>query len=352
MKIYIILLAFILLNIFLEVSFSYLRISKVKFNTRKLSFFLCFMFILVIGLMRDENLGVDVYNYKNYFLRFYPSKNIRFFILNFKYDFGYVILNKFVRLFTNNFRIFENIVFFISFGIFSYIIYRRSKYPALSFLVYLGLGFLGTNLCILRQSIACSICFLSFDFLKRNKKILYFVLIMIAISFHKTAVFFVLSYIITGFNYKKIMLIKKNVLILVSILGSMYIIPHMYKFYSNDYSNTSVSGSGYNLLLFYIFVSFVLSIIIDHKNLKDEIKEYECSFGSIYLQIGALTFSLFSRVTRYFELIYTLSVPNISYRSKYSKFYVLVFSIIFSVMYIYGLIRDGCQIVPYVFFFM
>ena len=153
MKIYIILLALILLNIFLEVSFSYLRIYKVKFNTRKLSFFLCFMFILVIGLMRDENLGVDVYNYKNYFLKFYPSKNIRFFILNFKYDFGYVILNKLVRLFTNNFRIFENIVFCISFGIFSYIIYRRSKYPALSFLVYLGLGFLGTNLCILRQSL-------------------------------------------------------------------------------------------------------------------------------------------------------------------------------------------------------
>lgn len=352
MKIYIILLAFILLNIFLEVSFSYLIISRVKINTRKLSFFLCFISILIIGLMRSEYLGVDVANYRNYFLRFYPSKDITFFLLNFKYDIGYVLLNKFVRLFTSNFRIFENIVFCISFCIFSYIIYKKSSYPALSFLVYIGLGFLGTNLCILRQSIACSICFLGFDFLKRNKKLLYFLLIFLAISFHKTAIFFILSYVITETKYKKIMLIKKNIFILIAILGSMYVIPHLYKFYSNDYSNTSVSGNGYNLLLFYITVSFILSIIIDQKNVRDEIKDYEGSFGSIYLQIGALSFSLFARVTRYFELIYTMSVPNIIYRSKYSRFYAFVFSIIFSTLYIYGLIKDGCQIVPYVFFFM
>ncbi|MDD7766761.1 MULTISPECIES: EpsG family protein [Anaerococcus] len=351
MKIYIFLLAIVLLNIFFETSYSTLKIATIKLDTRKVSFFVCFIFILIIGLMRNEHLGVDVENYRNYFLRFYPSKDIKFFLLNFKYDIGYVLLNKLVRLFTSNFRILENIVYCISFGIFSYIIYKNSKFPALSFLVYIGFGFLGTNLCILRQSIACSICFLSFDFLKKNDKLVYFMLILLAISFHKTAIFFILSYIITEISRKNIMLIKKNIFILISVLGSMYIVPHLYKFYSNDYSSTYVSGSGYKLLLFYIVVSLILSTIIYNKNLKSEIKDYECSFGSIYLQIGALSFSLFSRVTRYFELSYTLSVANISYRSKYSKFYVFIFSLIFSIMYIYGLIADGCEIVPYAFFF-
>ncbi|QQN56445.1 EpsG family protein [Anaerococcus obesiensis] len=72
----------------------------------------------MIGLMRNQHLGVDVDNYRYYFLKFYPSKSISFFIFNFKYDIGYVLLNKFIRLFTSNFRIFENIVFIISYGIF------------------------------------------------------------------------------------------------------------------------------------------------------------------------------------------------------------------------------------------
>ena len=195
MTIYIFLLAFILLNVFLEASFSSLKISKYKLNTGKISFFLCFISILMIGLMRNQHLGVDVDNYRYYFLKFYPSKSISFFIFNFKYDIGYVLLNKFIRLFTSNFRIFENIVFIISYGIFSYIIYKRSKCFSLSFLVYLGLGFLGTNLCILRQAIACSICFLSFDFIKKNKKLVSLLLILLAVTFHKTAIFFLLSYL-------------------------------------------------------------------------------------------------------------------------------------------------------------
>lgn len=347
MTIYIFLLAFILLNMFLEASFSSLKISKYKLNTGKISFFLCFISILMIGLMRNQHLGVDVDNYRYYFLKFYPSKSISFFIFNFKYDIGYVLLNKFIRLFTSNFRIFENIVFIISYGIFSYIIYKRSKCFSLSFLVYLGLGFLGTNLCILRQAIACSICFLSFDFIKKNNKLVSLLLILLAVTFHKTSIFFLLSYIIIEGNDSRALLIKKNLFLLLSILGAMYIIPHLYKFYSNDYSNTSVSGQGYKLLFFYIIISFILRIIMNRKKLKNEVKDYEGSFGAIYLQIGAISFSLFARVTRYFELIYTLSIPNITYESKYRKFYIFIFALIFSALYIYGLVTDGCQIVPF-----
>ena len=351
MRIYIILLAFILMNIFFEISFSTIKILKFRINTRKMSFFLCFFFILMIGLMRSQYLGVDVSNYRRYFLNFYPSKNITFFMFNFKYDIGYVLLNKFIRLFTGSFRIFENIVFLISFGIFSYVIYKRSKYPALSFLVYIGFGFIGTNLCILRQSIACAICFLSFDYLKRNKIYIYFFLILLATTFHKTAIFFILSYIIVQSKDMKISLVKKNILIILSILSSVYVISFLYKFYSNDYSEISISGRGYKLLIFYILISLILRIIMGNRNFKDELKDYDCSFSSIYFQIVALSFSLFTRVTSYYELMYTLSVPNISNKSEFNKFYVFVFSVLFSILFIFELINDGCQIVPYIPFF-
>lgn len=352
MKIYLVLLLFILINIFLEVSYSNIIISKIRINTRKMSFFICFTFILMIGLMRNPSLGVDVDNYSNYFLRLYSSNNITFFLSDFKYDIGYVLLNKFVRLFTSDFRIFENIVYCISYGIFSYLIYKRSKYPALSFLIYIGFGFIGTNLCILRQSIAFSICFLSFDYLKRDKIYTYFFLIILAMTFHKTAIFFTLSYILVKGESIKISIIKKNILIILSILLEMYFISFIYKFNSNDYSNISVSGEGYKLLVFYILVSIILRIIIGNRNFEDEIKDYECSFSSIYFQIVALNFSLFTRITSYYELMYTLSVPNISKKSEFNKFYVLVFTFMFSILFIFELINDGCQIVPYIPFFV
>lgn len=317
-----------------------------------MSFFLCFIFILMIGLMRSPSLGVDVDNYRRYFLRFYPSKGITFFIFNFKYDIGYVLLNKFVRLFTSNFRIFENVVFCISYGIFSHIIYKRSKYPALSFLIYIGFGFIGTNLCILRQAIACSICFLSFDYLKRNKILAYFLLILLAMTFHKTAIFFALSYLMVQNKNMKVSLVKKNIFIVISILVAMYLISFLYKFYSNNnYSDISVSGRGYKLLIFYVLISIIQRIIIGNRDFKDELKDYDCSFSSIYFQIAALSFSLFTRITSYYELMYALSVPNISHKSNFSKFYVLVFTALFSILFIFELINDGCQIVPYVPFF-
>lgn len=348
--IYIILLISVLISIFLEINYSNLQINEININIKKISFFVCFFVILIIGVLRSENLGVDVDNYKIYF-DFYSSVGVKYFASNYKYDIGFVLLNKFIRIFTDNFRIFENVVFLICHCIFSYIIYKRSDYPALSFLIYIGLGFLGFNLCILRQAIAYSICFLSFDYLKNDKMIKYLMLVILALSFHKTAIFFIISYFISREKYNNLSLIKKIVLIALSTLTAIFLLPKLYIFYANDYSDISISGQGYKLLLLYILLSLILKVVlnINEKNINN--KDYEVSFGSIYFQIVSLKFSVFTRVANYYSLLFTISIPNIINSSKYKKLLCFIFAFIFSMMYIYILFTDGCEIVPYEFFF-
>ncbi|WP_276861676.1 EpsG family protein [Anaerococcus tetradius] len=347
MTIYIILLLVVLFNIFLEANFNKLKIFNIKINSRKLSFFSCFIFILLLGVLRHELLGVDVKVYKNYFMGLYADYNIKYFIGNLKYDIGYITLNKLIFLLSNNFRIFEIVVFCTTFGIFSLIIYKESKYPALSFLIYIALDFIGFNMCILRQAVACTLCFLAYYFLEKNKKIQYILLVILAITFHKTAILFFLTYFLS-LNKENISSYAKNLIyIFIFYLGFNLILPKLIGIYTNDYSDTIIAGQGFNLLLFYLIAVMIMRLIYNKECSNIDMMRYESSFGTVYMQIGALSFALFTRITKYFAIIFTLSIPNIVYKSKYRSLYIVIYCIMFSILYIYGLYSNGTEIVPY-----
>lgn len=350
MYIYVLLLLVIMLNLFLEISFTNIKISQLDIKTKNMSFFICFIFILYLGLFRDELLGVDVANYKNYFNGIYANNGLMYFITNLRmYDIGYVLLNKFILLFTKNFRILEITIFLISFGIFSCIIFKKSKYPAFSFLIYISLGFIGINLCILRQAIAYSLCFLSFDYLKRDKKAKFLLFVLLATMFHKTAIFFLFAYPITSNHYKNLSIYKRIIFIAIFILGSIFIMPKLYKYYANDYSNMSIAGEGYKLLLIYFLLHLILRFI-PYIGKNNEMN-YDCSYGSVYFQIGAISFSVFTRIANYYSLFFTLTIPNIVYQSKNKKIYISIFSMLFGMIYIYKLFENSTNIVPYISIF-
>ena len=84
---------------------------------------------------------------------------------------------------------------------------------------------------------------------------------------------------------------------------------------------------------------------------KNDIYDYKCSKLSVYCQIIALRFSLFTRVTNYFSLLFTLSIPNIIYSSKNKRVYYFVAISIFAALYLYNIFNDNFNIVPYISIF-
>ena len=333
MDIYILLLIIVILCCVLETASSSLSLSKVKMSTRKLSFSICFIFILLLGLLRNELLGVDVINYKEYFNSWYPRYEYLYVLKHFNLDNGYILLNKIVNEFTDDFFIFKTVTYIIAFGLFSIEIYKRSVYPACSFLIYISLGFLGINFCLLRQALAYSICFIAFRYYKCGKKIKFFLIVILAATFHKTAIFFLLVYPLTQEIFQHLSIIKKGFFVIMFMLFSGLIMPYLFQFYINDYSELAEQGQGLSLLLFYAVILLISSYLKKNKT-KQKILDYEASYCTIYFQIGALFFSLFTRVTNYYALLFTLSIPELIKESKNKKVYLWIFIGAFSLLYL------------------
>lgn len=353
MLVYILLLGVVVLCCLLESFVSVVSFSRIKINSRTISFWIPFVFILLLGLFRNELLGVDVGNYQVYFTNRYNHYDFSYILAHFDLDNGYIFLNKVISIFTSNFFVFKTIVYLITFGLFSLIIYKNSKYPALSYLIYIGIGFLGINFCLLRQALAYSICFWGFKFFELGKKKIFILTVLLAMTIHKTAIFFILAYPLTRKMFKQLSIFKKVIIVAIFIGFSLFILPELYSFYRNDYSEVAEKGEGGMLLVFYLLIIFIMSVIKRKREIKMQTENlrYEASFCTLYFQIGALFFSLFTRIANYYALLFTLSIPEAIGEGKNRKTYMFIFLFSFSFLYIYNLYADPCQITPYISIF-
>ena len=125
MTIYIVLWILIVLLCFLEVNCDVLKMSRYTIvRTRQFSFWIIYFFVLLMGIFRQELLGVDVINYRSDFF-YYGKQSFSFIIRNIIDDNGYYLLNKIVYMFSNDFWLFKAILYFITFTLFSYVIYKK-----------------------------------------------------------------------------------------------------------------------------------------------------------------------------------------------------------------------------------
>ncbi len=74
------------------------------------------------------------------------------------------------------------------------ILKTEPEYPLLLFFIYATMGVFAFNFSGIRQSIAISITFLSFLSIKRRQFLKFFIWIVIACLFHKTAIIFIFAY--------------------------------------------------------------------------------------------------------------------------------------------------------------
>ena len=97
-------------------------------------------------------------------------------------------------------------------GAVSYVVYKESKDPMLSFVLFISLGFLSFMMNGLRQSIAMGFIMLSYPFLKEKKLIKFVAAVLLGSLFHNTSIVFLLAYpaYIVGF--------KRNVILLYAVI--------------------------------------------------------------------------------------------------------------------------------------
>ena len=181
--------------------------DKYKLGCKKAFIVLaCIQWIMISGL-RADSVGSDTGNYMrifdmhknmtfddliNYFKNYYTNDG--------DYEPGYVLLERVIAIFTHNHVVYKFIIAIIFMSSMGKFIYKHSEDPFMAFVLYSGLFYNMFSLTGYRQVISVTIgIFWGYEYIKKRKFMSFLILVLIASTFHKSTLIFLLYY----FMYNK-----------------------------------------------------------------------------------------------------------------------------------------------------
>ena len=334
----------------IETNLEYIIIGIRKVQMSMISFIVLFGYLLILGSFRNEFLGVDCMNYKENYWEVY--KNLSFIqTIHYDADCGFGLLNWGISKFTSDYWMFRVVLYIITFTLISFWIRRYSKNVALSYFIFIALGFIGFDFTILRQALGVSLSVWSYKYLVERNTFKFALVILFAAFFHKTALIMLLVYPLLS---KRVTELKKWIKIVYLIgAGSVVaiggkIIAILYQ--RNDYTLDLNSGHGYSLLLFYIGIFLIVYFFIQRISQRDKLLyEYDVAISSIYVQIIATSISIFTRMLKYTTPYLFVLIPDVMDKlDKKTKNVMLV--VVILVMSVLFLKSHGAEenIIPYI----
>lgn len=233
--------------------------AGIKENKRARSVFFVLTALIVIAFQgfRSFNVGIDLGSYIPGFMNIGNDESIKLGNLVYQnYEAGYVLLNKLLYKLGCSPRVFLFIVSaIIQIPIF-YTMYRYSDKPLLSIFIYFAFGNFLFTFSGLRQSIAMALCFVAFGFIKRKKLLPFLMMVLLASSFHSSALLCIVLYPVYHFEMDKhwlplalsavIFLIVFNEKLLIFVSGLGY----------GGYGEVTRTGA-YTMLSMYFLLYFV-----------------------------------------------------------------------------------------------
>lgn len=314
-----------------------LKIKPIVFNF--LYFIISIILILQVGLRWET--GTD---WNPYLDHFNNSTSINLVLINVVsgFDIGYSFIAFLFR------SIFENYTLFLLFN--SILFYtlvlignkRYSPYPFISLLFFyaLTIGILGSN----RQLLAISICVYSLKYLISKKNFKFLLCVLVASTFHSTAILFLFFFFFNK-DYNKYTLI---ILLLSAVVIGYTTIPNFIfskiggsfgDIYSNkvDYYNSKNITETESLSFVGLFKRITLLIIfmINYNRISISYKYYKIFFNAFYF--GLLFYFLFghsllilvNRGSLYFNIMecFLIAYQLTIFKSKQDK--ILVFQLLF-----------------------
>lgn len=271
---------------------------QLKNGTSLFLFFSTTLIILFLGLRWE--CGTDWATYKYLF----DSLELDWtFVINvYRFEFGYVLLNYFVKLASTDYTIFLLVNATLTIIPLAYLLKKESPYPNLSFLLFYSIYFLPHFMGSNRRMIAIVLVLFAFYYLYNSEKKKYFLFIFLAFLFHKSSIIGLFIYFIynKNFNMKYILiglvicvligitgLPTKVIQMLSSFLSSNYLINSLLYYSTESVGNVSLSQMLLALARRSIFL--VLYLYVLKKNKVDSFTMY---FFYIYI-LGFMIYSLF-----------------------------------------------------------
>jgi len=328
-------------------------------KTKTITFFLFFSFLWILLSLRSYEVGVDIKNYKYIFetVRATPWDSL----FNLSLESGYVLFNKVIGTFTDNFSVFLAITSFIIIYPL-YLLYKKeSTDPLLTFVLFINMPNFVMIFSGLRQALAISLSIIAFYSAKKKNFLRFILVTLLAVLFHRSAVIVLLLYPIYHSKITKKWLLfaipsllaafifnKQLFLFFIRLLGSSY-----YEKYAEIQSTNAYTM----IILFALFLAFSFFMVNDNDLDANTLGLRNIMLLIFAIQLFAPINTMAMRMNYYFLVYIPVLISNTILYAK-EKLFLLAktarkIMILFFVIYFFYNAYTGAdilQVFPYRFY--
>lgn len=335
-----------------------LVINKKNILIKRITALLIPVPMVFLATFRSKQIGVDSRAYWDMFVEGWFTKH----------EPGYSLLNALLKLIWPNPIFMYFVVSAIILGIIIYTCIKQSKDICMSVFLFMCMGFFFFSINIQRQYIALAICFFSYQFISYDKKDIkkYLISILIASTFHISALIMIPFYFVLRRDYK---LKHWSILYILSIFLCFFRLPiiQLIKWFFNiiNYNYTEHELYGlFKIDLSPIWIAIwgallFLYVLLYKKSCPKD--KYNIVWENIII-INFFFYTTFSvvvggffnnRISQYFSIMVILIIPEVIYALCPKKCYKttkLAVYIIFLLWFIRQLVLDNKTshfLVPY-----
>jgi hypothetical protein len=312
----------------------------------------CCLFIFLIQAFRSSSVGVDVsgyllgYNILNT-MDIWNGEQYQ------NYEIGFSVFSQFLYFLGCSEQAYLAVIAAFIIIPIGYICYKYSKNSFLSLFIYITLGFFTFSFSGLRQIMATAITFFSFKYVTQKKYIKFFICILIAMSFHKSAVIFLFAYPLYYLEIKPIYYLG----IIPLFIGVFLYKETFFLFFHQLYYEGTVTSfditQAYTMLIVMIIV-LILSNIFKNNQVSNFHHVYEnYLLVAIFIQIFASISNTIMRIGYYYYLFIILLIPEIIMCQKDLRIRILAVLLVFiSLIYFFQMTTGNgyLNVNPYLFF--
>lgn len=330
-----------------------------------------FLFPIIAMFALRYGIGVDYYSYEDIFEVLHKTSLSQYFSLQgdanadiFYVEFGYYLLNVI-------FPSFRSLLWGIGVGVFALLLLGFKEYSdrisfAFAVFIYLSTQFI-YFMNGMRFSIAIVFAFLGYMFLSRNKNGLFFLMIIIAVLFHKSCLICLAMYFLKQIKYKSINNIR-NIIFFICILSFPILskillrfassIPFFSRYFSKSvYSFSETINVSWAWLFHIVPVLFPL-IFLCRREILDS-PETKILFRICLMEIPLRMLGFFNtwytRLSRISQITYVLFIPLVisKVEDRNKRIILYFYYVLWFVFYFayYAIVNDQGDSLPYVWIF-
>ncbi len=288
-----------------------------------------FVALVVVAGLRYR-IGTDSVRYETYYksMPVLWELSMKYFEKT-RFEPGFVILMSACRSVTQDFILFQFVHAIIINSAVFLLFWRNSRNPFTGILFYCFMSYMALNTEVLREALAVAVFLFSWPFFKRNNFLVYYALILLAISFHLGASVCLLCplFVLPGLGYF-FKLGKRTIFICAAILIVGFAINKLFFNYvklftfsatlmdrATAYAQDELGDSTYNIMgvlgsvvkriLYPVLAIYFLRKDRLSRNQKNNLKHLEAlALFSIYIALMTIVINIFHRFNSYF-LIFT-----------------------------------------------